>query len=73
MCIRDRIYEAFKPNTTYSTTVINKGLQQIFDAHKIEYDRRGIGKSITLYFDAEESRTGIERVWKLGSQRFLNG
>lgn len=67
------IYEAFKPNTTYSTTVINKGLQQIFDAHKIEYDRRGIGKSITLYFDAEESRTGIERVWKLGSQRFLNG
>lgn len=65
------IYDTFKPNTTYPTAVINKGLQQIFDAHKIEYDRRGIGKSIMLYFDAEESRTGKERVWKLGEKKFL--
>lgn len=68
-----KIYNIFKPNATYSTTVINKGLQQIFDAHKIEYDKRGIGKTITLYFDAEESRTGTGRVWKLGSRRFIKG
>jgi len=24
-----------------------------------------------LYFDAEESRTGKERVWKLGEKKFL--
>jgi len=65
------IYNAFKPNTTYPTAVVNTGLQQIFDKYGIEYDGRGIGKSITLYFDAEESRTGRARVWKLGDKKFL--
>lgn len=65
------IYEIFQPHTTYPTADINTGLTRILDKHKIEYDGRGVGQSIALYFNAEESRTGRARVWKLGDKKFF--
>lgn len=65
------IYEIFQPHTTYQTADINTGLTRIFDKYGIEYDGRGVGKSIVLYFNAEESRTGKGRIWKLGKKKFL--
>ena len=45
-------------------------MKAIFDSYSIEYDRRGVGNSIMLYFEATEARTGTKRTWKLGAKKF---
>ena len=65
----DEVYSVLQPNTDYPTADINAHLQTIFDKYGIEYDKRGIGKYVEIYFDAQEKRTGKKRVWKLGAKK----
>ena len=57
----NEVYAAFAPNTVYKTSEINSKMKAIFDSYSIEYDRRGVGNSIMLYFEATEARTGTKR------------
>lgn len=66
----NEVYAAFAPNTVYKTSEINSKMKAIFDSYSIEYDRRGVGNSIMLYFEATEARTGTKRTWKLGAKKF---
>ena len=65
------VYRCLKPNKIYLASEINEHLKRIFDKHNIPYDGRGVGKSISLYFEAEAGRgTGGKRIYKLGSKLF---
>ena len=66
----EEVYKYVQPNSTYPTSEINEHLKRIFDSHRVTYDRRGVGKSISLYFEAEENRTRREREWILGDRLY---
>lgn len=53
-CVVTAVYDSFKVGETYLLSEVNEKLKAIFITNGIRVDKRGVGKALKKYFEAEE-------------------